>query len=157
MWVLGPIREHRWRSWHLIWQRYFLQNLCNSWTEFQETGQKARNQRHLPHLCFRADSSLKMTTLTSDWLKIFFFSEINEQNLTRQETSNQRPLPGVFRVNSLTKITILVSDFRDVFNIYCAAAERNSTKLDRKQVLKALYNFKGTLNLLNSRWEQSGI
>ena len=79
------------------WLRHFRLLLCNCWTEFNETWQKARSQRPVPSLCFRVDRKNKMAALASDWLRHFrlLWNCWTEFNETWQEERYQRPLPSL--------------------------------------------------------------
>ena len=126
------------------WLRHFRLFLWNRWTEFKETWQEARSQRPLPSCVFRADQKNKMAALASDWLRHFrllLWNRWTEFNETWQEARSQRRLiclcfsgrsekqdgcPGLW----LAEI---------FFDFSSETAERNSTKLDRKQDLNVLY------------------
>ena len=93
---------------------------------------------------FRADRKNKMAALASDWLRHFRLLLWNcwtEFNETWQEARSQRPLPSLCFSGRSEK-----QDGRpwpligwDIFDCSSETAERNSTKLDRKQDLNVLY------------------
>ena len=103
---------------------------------------------------FRADRKNKMAALASDWLRhfrLFLWNRLTEFDETWQEARSQRPLSSLcfFRVNQKNKMAALASDWRDIFDFSSEDAERNSTKLDRKQDLNVLYQvcvFRADLN-----------
>ena len=118
--------------------------LWNRWTEFNETWQKARSQRPLPSLCFSGWSE-KQDGRPGLWLAETF------------STSSLKPLNRIQRNLTESKISTPFTKFVffgpiekkrwppwpligwDVFDFSSETAERNSTKLDRKQDLNALY------------------
>ena len=118
--------------------------LWNCYTEFNETWQEARSQRPLPSLCFSGRSE-KQDGRPGLWLAETF------------STSPLKPLNGIQRNLTGSKISTPFTKFvffgpigktrwppclligRDIFDFSSETAEPNSTKLDRKQDLKALY------------------
>ena len=118
--------------------------LWNNWTEFKETWQEARTQHPLPSLCFSGRSE-KQDGRPGLWLAETF------------STFPLKPLNGIHR--NLTGRKISTSSFKfvffrpigktrwppwpligwDIFDFPSETAERNSTKLDRKQDLNVLY------------------
>ena len=126
------------------WLRHFQLLLWNHWKESNETWQEARSRRPLPSLCFSGWSE-KQDGRPGLWLAETF------------STSPLKPLNGIQR--NLTGSKILTSSTTFVFlgpirktrwlpwpligwNIFdfsSETAERNSTKLDRKQDLNVLY------------------
>ena len=130
--------------------------LWNYWSEFNETWQEARSQRPLPSLLFRADQKNKMAVLASDWLRHFllfirnFWTEFNE---TWQEARSQRPLPSLCFFGSIgkNKMAALPLIGWDIFD-FSETAERNSTKLDRKQDLNVLYQVCDFGPIGKTRW-----
>ena len=93
---------------------------------------------------FRANRKNKMAALASDWLRHFWlllWNRWTEFNETWQEARSQRPLPSLcFSGKSEKKRWPpwpLIG--WDIFDFSSWTAERNSTKLDRKQDHKALY------------------
>ena len=126
------------------WLRHFRLLLWNRWTEFNETWQEARSQRPLPSLCFSGRSE-KQDGRPGLWLAETFL------------TSPLKPLNGIQRNLTGTKISTSSTKFVffgpigktrwppwpligwDIFDFSSETAERNSTKLDRKQDLNVLY------------------
>ena len=126
------------------WLRHFRLLLWNHWTEFNETWQEARSQRPLPSLCFSGWSE-KQDGRPGLWLAETF------------STSPLKPLNGIQRNLTENKISTSSTKFVffgliektrwppwpligwDIFDFSSETAERNSTKLDRKQDLKVLY------------------
>ena len=126
------------------WLRHFQLLLWNHWTEFNETWQEARSQRPLPSLCFSGRSE-KQDGRPSLWLAETF------------STSPLKPLKGIQRNLTGSKISMSSTQFVffgpigktrwppwpligwDIFDFSSGTAERNSTKLDRKQDLNVLY------------------
>ena len=126
------------------WLRHFRLLLWNRWTEFNETWQEARTQRLLQSLCFWADRKNKMAALASDWLRHFWLLLWNlwtELKETWQKARSQRPLPSLCFSGRSKKTRWppwpLIG--WDIFDFSFETAERNSTKLDRKQDLNALH------------------
>ena len=126
------------------WLRHFRLLLWNRWTEFNETWQEARSQRPLPSLCFSGRSE-KQDGRPGLWLAETF------------STSSLKPLNGIQRNLTGSKISTSSTKFVffgpigktrwppwpligwDIFDFSSETAERNSTKLDRKQDLNVLY------------------
>ena len=126
------------------WLRHFRLLLWNRWTEFNETWQEARSQRPLPSLCFSGRSE-KQDARPGLWLAETF------------STSPLKPLNGIQRNLTGSKISKSSTKFVffgpirktrwlpwpligwDIFDFSSETAERNSTKLDRKQDLNVLY------------------
>ena len=126
------------------WLRHFRLLLWNRWTEFNETWQEARSQRPLPSLCFSGRSE-KQNGRPGLWLAETF------------STSPLKPLNGIQRNLTGSKISTSSTKFVffrqigktgwppwpligwDIFDFSSETAERNSTKLDRKQDLNVLY------------------
>ena len=112
--------------------------------EFNETWQEARSQRPLQSLCF-SDRSEKQDGLPGLWLaETFSTSPLKPLN------GNQRNLTGSKISMSSTKFVFFgpIGKIRwppwpligwDIFDFYAETAERNSTKLDRKQELNVFY------------------
>ena len=93
---------------------------------------------------FRVDRKNKMAALASDWLRHFrllLWNRWTEFNKTWQEARSQRPLPSLCFFGPIGKTRWppwpLIG--WDIFDFSSETAERNSTKLDRKQDLNALY------------------
>ena len=126
------------------WLRHCRLLLWNRWTEFNETWQEARSQRPLPSLCFSGRSE-KQDDGPGLWLAETF------------STSPLKPLNGIQRNLTGSKISTsstkfvffgLIGKIRwppwpligwDIVDFSSETAERNSTKLDRKQDLNVLY------------------
>ena len=126
------------------WLRHFRLLLWNRWMEFKETWQEARSQSPLPSLCFSGWSE-KQDGRPGLWLAETF------------STSSLKPLNGIQRNLTGSKISTSSTKFVffgpigktrwppwpligwDIFDFFSETAERNSTKLDRKQDLKVLY------------------
>ena len=126
------------------WLRHFQLLLWNRWTEFNKTWQEARSQRPLPSLCFWGRSE-KQDGRPGLWLAETF------------STSPLKPLNGIHGNLTGSKISTSYTKFVflrpigktrwppwpligwDIFDFSSETAERNSTKLDRKQDLNALY------------------
>ena len=93
---------------------------------------------------FRADQKNKMAALTSDWLRHFrllLWNRWTEFNEIWQEARSQRPLPSLCFFGPIRKTRWPPSPLIgwDIFDFSSQSAERNSTKLDRKQDLNILY------------------
>ena len=126
------------------WLRHFGLLLWNGWTEFNETWQEARSQRILPSLCFSSRSE-KQDGRPGLWLAETFL------------TSSLKPLNGIHGNLTGSKISTPSTKFVffgpirktrwlpwpligwHIFDFSSKTAERNSTKLDRKQDINALY------------------
>ena len=126
------------------WLRHFRLLLWNRWMEFSETWQEARSQRPLPSLCFSGRSE-KQNGRPGLWLAETF------------STSPLKPLNRIWRNLIGSKISTPSTKFVffgpigkakwppwpligwDIFDFSSETAERNSTKLNRKQDLNALY------------------
>ena len=118
--------------------------LWNRRTEFNETWQEARSQRPLPSLCFSCRSE-KQDGRPGLWLaEIFSTSPLKPLN------GIQRNLTGSKISTSSTKFVFFVPIGKtrwppwaligwDIFDFSSETAERNSTKLDKKQDLNVLY------------------
>ena len=126
------------------WLRNFRLLLWNGWTEFNNTWQEARSQRPLPSLCFSGRPE-KQDGRPGLWLAETF------------STSSLKPLNGIQQNLTGSKISTPSTKFVffgpirktrwppwpligwDIFDFSSETAERNSTKLNRKQDLNALY------------------
>ena len=84
-----------------------------------------------------------MAALASDWLRYFrllLWNRWTEFNETLQGAISQRPLPSLcFSADRKHKIAAWPPIGWDIFDFFSETAESNSTKLDRKQDLNALY------------------
>ena len=126
------------------WLIHFRLLLWNHWTEFNETWQEARSQCPLPSLCF------------SGWLD----KQDGRPGLWFAETFSTSPpkmLNGIQRNLTGSKISTSFTNFEffgpigktrwppwplicwDIFDFSTETAERNSTKLDRKQDLNVVF------------------
>ena len=126
------------------WLRHCRLLPWNRWTEFNKNWLEARSQRPLPSLCFSGWSE-KQDGRPGRWFAETF------------STSPLKPLNGIHRnlwgskiSTSSTKFVFfwLIGKTRwppwplicwDIFDFSSETTERNSTKLDRKQDLKVLY------------------
>ena len=141
---LGPIGKTRWPPWPLIGWDIF--DFSSETAERNSTKlDRKQDLNVLYQVCvFRADRKNKMAALASDWLRHFqllLWNRWTEFNEIWQEARSQRPLPSLCFFGPIGKtrwppwplIGWGNSDF-------CSeTAERNSTKLDRKQDLNVLY------------------
>ena len=114
-----------------------------NWIQWNFTGSKISTPS-TKFVFFWADWKNKMAALASDWLRHFRLLLRNrwtEFNKTWQEASTRCLLPCLcFSGKSGTnKMTALASDWLRHFRLLLWNCERNSTKLDRKQDLNALY------------------
>ena len=126
------------------WLRHFRLLLWNRWTEFNETWQEARSKRPRPSLCFSGRSE-KQDGRPGLWLtETFSTSPLKPLNRI------QRNLIGSKISRPSTKFVFFgpIGKIRwppwpligwDIFDFSSETAERNLTKLDRKQDLNALY------------------
>ena len=118
--------------------------LWNRWTEFNETWQKARSQSPLPSLCFSSRSK-KQDGRPGLWLaETFSTSSLKplnriQQNLTGSKISKPSTKFVFFGPIRKTRWPPWPLIGWDIFDFSSETAERNSTKLDRKQDLNALY------------------
>ena len=141
------------------WLRHFRLLLWNRWTEFNETWQEARSQCPLPSLCFSGRSE-KQDGCPCLWLAETF------------STSSLKLLNGIQRNLTGSKISVSSTKFVffgligktrwppwsligwDIFDSFSETAERNSTKLDRKQDINVFYQvlcFSGRLEKQDGR------
>ena len=126
------------------WLRHFRLLLWNRWTEFNETWQEARSQRPLPSLCFSGRSE-KQDGRPGLWLaEIFSTSPLKplnriQRNLTGSKISTPSTKFVFFGPIRKTRWPPWPLIGWDIFDFSSETAEQNSTKLDRKQDLNALY------------------
>ena len=126
------------------WLRHFRLLLWNRWTEFIKTWQEARSQPPLPSLCFSGRSE-KQDDCLGLWLtETFSTSPLKLLNgiqgkLTGSKISTSSTKFVFFRPIGKTRRPPWPLIGWDIFNFSSETAERNSTKLDRKQDLKVLY------------------
>ena len=126
------------------WLRNFRLLLWNRWTEFNEACQEVRSQRPLPSLCFLGRSE-KQDGRPGLWLaKTFSTSPLKpligiERNLTGSKISTSSTKFMFFGPIGKTRWPPWPLICWDIFDFSSETAERNSTKLDRKQDLNVLY------------------
>ena len=126
------------------WLRHFWLLLWNRWTEFNETWQEARSQCPLPSLCFSGWSE-KQDDRPGLWLaETFPTSPLKLQNrIQRNLTGSKISMPSTkfvfFGPIGKTRWPPWPLIGWDIFDFSSETAERNSTKLDRKQDLNVLY------------------
>ena len=162
--VFRADRKNKMAALAFDWLRHFQLLLWNRWTEFNETWQKARSQSPLQSLCFSGWSE-KQDGRPGLWLAETY------------STSPLKPLKGIQRNLTGSKISMSSTKFLffgligkarwppwpligwDIFDFSSETAERNLTKLDRKQDLNVLYqdcvfraNWKIKMATLASDW-----
>ena len=123
---------------------YFWLLLWNCHTEFNATCQEARSQCPLPSLCFSGQSE-KQDGCPGLWLaEIFSTSPLKQLNrIQRNLTGSKISTPSTKFVffgpigKAIWPPWPLIG--RDIFGFSSETAEPNSTKFDRKQDPKALY------------------
>ena len=139
-----PIGKTRWPPWLLIgWDIFDF----SSDTAEQNSTKLVRKQdlNALYQVCvFWVNRKNKMAALASDWLRHFrllLWNRWREFNETWQEARSQRPLPSLCFSSRSEKTRWppwpLIG--WDIFDFSSDTVEQNSTKLDRKQDLNALY------------------
>ena len=123
------------------WLRHFRLLLWNRWMEFSETWQEASSQCLLPHLCFSGKSGKTKWPLIG-W-DIFDFSSETVKGIQWNLIGSKIATPSTkfvfFRWIGKTKWPPWPMIGWDIFDFSYETTERNSTKLDRKQVLNVLY------------------
>ena len=126
------------------WLRHFRLLLWNRWTESNETWQEARSQSPLPSLCFSGRSK-KQDGRPGLWLaETFSTSPLKprnriQRNLTGSKISQPSTKFVLFGLIRKTRWPPWPLIGQDIFDFSSETAEPNSTKFDRKQDLKALY------------------
>ena len=142
----GPIGKARWPQWPLIGRDIF--DFSSETTERNSTKlDRKQDLNVLYQVCvFWADRKNKITALASDWLRHFrllLWNRWKEFNKTWQEARSQRPLPSLYFLGGSEKTRWSPWPLIgwDIFDFSYETAERNSTKLDRKQDLNVLYQF----------------
>ena len=126
------------------WLRHFRLLLWNCWTELNETWREARSQRPLPSLCFSGWSE-KQDDRPGFWLAETFSTSplkpLNgiQQNLIGSKISKPSTKFVFFGPIGKTRWPPRPLIGWDIFDFAVETSERNSTKLDRKQDLKAFY------------------
>ena len=124
--------------------RHFQLLLWNSWTEFNETWQEARSQSPLPSFSFSGRSEKQ------DGHPCLWFAETFSTSSLKQLNRIQQNLIGSKISKPSTKFVFFgpIGKTRwppqpligwDIFDFSVETAEQNSTNLDRKQDLNALY------------------
>ena len=126
------------------WLRHFRLLLWNRWTEFNETWQEARSQRPLPSLCFSGRSK-KQDGCPGLWLaETFSTSSLKPLNWIRRNLIGSKiSMSSIkfvfFRPIRKTRWSPWPLIGWDIFDFFSETAERNSTRLDRKQDLNVFY------------------
>ena len=126
------------------WLRHVSLPFWNRWTEFNDTWQEAESQRLLPKLCF-SDRSDQQDGRSGLWL-----AETFPTSPLKLLNEIQRNLTGSKITTSSTKCVFFMPIWNtrwphksligwDSLNFSFESAERNSTKLDRKQDLNVIY------------------
>ena len=146
------------------WLRHFRLLLWNRWMEFNETWQEAWFQRPLPSLCFLGQSE-KQDGRPGLWLAETFSTSplklLNgiQRNLTGSKISTSSIKFVLFGPMGKTRWPPWPLIGLDIFNFSSETAERNLTKLDRKQDLNVLYQVcifradrKNKMAVLASNW-----
>ena len=136
----------RWAPWPWIGWDLFQLLLCNRWTEFNKMDRKQDLKVLFTKFVFFGliEKKNKMVVLASHWLRHFRLLLWNcgtKFKETRQEARAQRLLPSLYFSGRLKKQggrpgLWLTETF---FDFSSETAERNLTKLDRKQDLNVLY------------------
>ena len=140
----GTIGNPRWPPWPLIGWNIFRLLLRNRWMDFDETWQEARYQRPLPSLCFLGRSG-KQDGRPGLWLAETFSTSplkpLNwiQRNLTGSKTSTSSTKFVFFGPIGKTSWPPWPLIGWDIFDFSSETAERNWTKIDRKQDLNVLY------------------
>ena len=125
------------------WLRHFRLLLWNHWTEFKETWQEARSQRPLRILCFSGRLE-KQNGRPGLWLaETFSTSPLKPLNRIKRNligSKISKPSTKFVFFGSIIKTRWLPLPLIgwDIFD-FSETAERNLTKLDRKQDLIALF------------------
>ena len=126
------------------WLTYFGLLLWNRWTEFNKTWKEARSQRPLPSLFFSGRSE-KQDGRPGLWFaETFLTSSLKplkgiQQNLTGRKISTSSTKFVFFGPIGKTRWPPWPLIGWDIFDFFSETAERNSTKLDRKQDIDVLY------------------
>ena len=140
----GPIEKNKMAALASDWLRHFRLLLWNRWTEFNQTLQEATSQPPLPSLWFSGRSE-KQDGRPGLWLAETFSTSplkpLNgiQPNLTGSKISTSSTKFVFFGLIGKTRWPPWPLIGWDIFDFSSVTAERNSTKLDRKQDLKALY------------------
>ena len=162
--ILGQSEKQDGRLGLWLAETFSTSPLINRWTELNETWQEARSQRPLQSLCFLGRSEKKMAALASDWprhLRLLLWNRWTEFMKTWHEARSQCPLQSLCFSGRSEKTRWLPWPLIgwDIFNFSSETAERNLTKLHRKQDLNVLYqvcvfriNRKNKMAALVSDW-----
>ena len=152
-----PIGKTRWPPWPLIgWDIFDFLTETAKWNSTKLDRKQDLNA--LYQVCvFRADRKNKMAALASDWLRHFrplLWNSWTEFNETWQEARSQHPLPSLcFSSRSEKQDGRPSLWLAETFSTSpLKTAERNSTKLDRKQDLKASTKFVFFGPIGKTRW-----
>ena len=126
------------------WLRHFWLLLWNCWTEFNETWQEARSKCPLQSLCFsgRSEKTRWPPWPLIGWDIFDFSSELlnrTEWNLAGSKISTSSTKFVFFELIGKTRWPPWPLIGWDSLDFSSETAERNSTKLDRKQDLNVLY------------------
>ena len=141
--VFRAYRKNKMAALASDWLRHF-RLLWNLWTAFNETWQEARSQRPLPSLCFSGWSE-KQDGRPGLWLAETFATSplkpLNgiQPNLTGRKISTSSTKFVFFGPIRKTRWPPWPLIGWEIFNFSVETAERNSTKLHRKQDLNVLY------------------
>ena len=134
-------------------------NFSSETTELNSTKlDRKQDLNVLYQVCvFRVDRKNKMAALASDWLRHFQLLLLNhwtEFNETWQEARSQCPLPSLcfFGPVGKTRWPPWPLIGWDIFDFSSETAERNSTKLKRKQDLNVLYQICVFRSVRKNRW-----
>ena len=160
----GQTWKTRWPPWPLICRDIF--DFFSETAEQNSTKlDRKQDLNVLYQVCvFRADRKNKMAALASDWLRHFWTSPLKrlkriQQNLTGSKISTSSTKFGFFGPIGKTRWPPWPLIGWDIFDFSSETAERNSTKLDRKQDLNVLYqvcvfraDWKNKMAALASDW-----
>ena len=139
------------------WLRHFWLLWRNYWTEFNESWQEARCQSPLPSLCFSGRSE-KQDGRPGLWLaETFSTSPLKpknwiQRNLIGSKISKPSTKFVFFRPIGKTRLPPRPLIGRDIFDFSVETTEWNSTKLDRKENLNALYQVCVFWAIGKTRW-----
>ena len=128
----------------VVYFLHFRHLLWNHWTEFNETWQEARSQRPLQSLCFSGQSE-NQDGRPGLWLAETFSTSplkaLNriQRNLRWCNISTSSTKFVFFRPIRKTRLPPWPLIGWGIFDFSSEIAERNSTKLDRKEDLNILY------------------
>ena len=142
--IFGADRKNKMAALVSDWLRHFRLLLWNRWTEFNEIYQEARSQCLLPSMCF-SDRSEIQDGRPGLWLAETFSTSplkpLNgiQRNLTGSKISTSSTNSVFFGPIEKTRWPPWPLICWDIFDFFSETAERNSTKLDRKQDLNILY------------------